>query len=374
MDDNRTEFTLVCADPETGLELHCIGVEYRDFPAVEWTLHFKNTSDKETPILSDIQPFDENLKHDGAGEYTLHRTVGDGVGDIYRPDPIVLGPKREKKIAPFGGRPSSNEFPYFNVEMPGGGMIFAIGWPGQWSAKFTRDAGKGLRVKAGQELTRFKLLPGEEVRSPLIVVQFYEGAPVRAQNIWRQWMLAYNTPHPNGKLPETRMNLCTANTHGYFGITEENQKQWFDRYQEEKLKVDYLWVDLCWFKMDPGTYIYNGLYDSEPLRFPNGLKAVSDYVHAKGSKLIAWFEPEQLYPGPENWLVQNHPDWLLKAPPGHEAEINQGMPLKNRMIMNLGKSDALKWLIDNTSRVIRREKIDLYRHDFNVEPLMFWRK
>jgi alpha-galactosidase len=106
--------------------------------------------------------------------------------------------------------------------MPGGGMIVAIGWPGQWSAKFARDAGKSLRVTAGQELTHFKLLPGEEVRSPLIVVQFYEGSPVRAQNLWRRWMLAYNTPHPNGKLPETRMNMCNANTYGYFGVTAEN--------------------------------------------------------------------------------------------------------------------------------------------------------
>jgi alpha-galactosidase len=125
--------------------------------------------------------------------------------------------------------------------------------------------------------------------------------------------------------------------------------------------------------MDGGTLVYNGLYDSEPTRFPNGLKAVSDHVHAKGSKLIAWFEPEHLYPGPENVHVQNHPQWLLKAPPGHETEINQGAPLKDRMVFNLGNPDALKWLLDNTTSVIRREKIDLYRHDFNVEPLMFWR-
>jgi alpha-galactosidase len=312
-----------------------------------------------------------NLKSPG-GKFVLNRTVGDGVGDIYRPDPIVLGPKEERRIAPFGGRPSSNEFPYFNIEMPGGGMIVAIGWPGQWSAKFSRND-NNLRITAGQKLTHFKLLPGEEVRSPLIVSQFYQGDYTRSQNIWRRWMLAHNTPHTNGKLPETRMNLASSNSHGYFGITEANQIEWFDRYEEEKLKLDYMWVDLCWFKMDGGTLVYNGLYDSEPVRFPNGLKAVSDHVHAKGAKLIAWFEPEHLYPGPENWHVQNHPEWLLKAPPGHENEINQGMPLKDRMVYDLGNPEALQWLIDNTTNVIRREKIDLYRHDFNVEPLIFWR-
>jgi alpha-galactosidase len=373
LNENRSETTITYTDPKTGLELRCVAVEYSDFPTVEWTLYFKNTSDKDTPILADIQALDTtlNLKRPD-GKFILNRTVGDGVQGMYSPDPIELGAKEDRKISPFGGRPSSNEFPYFNVQTPEGGMIVAIGWPGQWAAKFSRNE-NNLRVTAGQELTHFKLLPGEEVRSPLIVVQFYNGDRVRSQNLWRQWMLAHNTPRQDGKLPETRMNLCSGNTHGYFGITEANQKEWFDRYQEEKLKIEYMWVDLCWFKMDGGTLVYNGLYDSEPTRFPNGLKAISDHVHAKGAKLIAWFEPEHLYPGPENWHVTNHPEWLLKAPPGHEAEINQGAPLKNRMVYNLGNPEALKWLVENTSKVIRREKIDLYRHDFNVEPLMFWR-
>ena len=59
-------------------------------------------------------------------------------------------------------------FPYFNLEWPGEGLIIVIGWPGQWAAQFMRDAGEGLRVRGGQELTRFKLHPGEEARSPLI--------------------------------------------------------------------------------------------------------------------------------------------------------------------------------------------------------------
>jgi alpha-galactosidase len=130
LDENRTERTLVYSDPQTGLELRCVAVEYGDFPTVEWTLYFKNAGDKDTPIISDIQAIDVELTRDATGEFTLHRTVGDGVGGMYSPDPIALGPGQERKIAPFGGRPSSNEFPYFNVEMPGGGAIVAIGWPG----------------------------------------------------------------------------------------------------------------------------------------------------------------------------------------------------------------------------------------------------
>ena len=54
-------------------------------------------------------------------------------------------------------------------------MIVVVGWPGQWAAKFSRDKENHLRIRAGQELTHFKLLPGEEVRTPLVVLQFWKG-------------------------------------------------------------------------------------------------------------------------------------------------------------------------------------------------------
>ena len=373
IDDKRTEHTLTYTDSKTGLVVRCVAVEYRDFPTVEWTLYFKNTSGKDTPILSEIEAIDLVLRRGALGEFTLHRTVGDGVGDIYRPDPIVLGLSREKRLAPFGGRPSSNEFPYFNIESPAGGMIVAIGWPGQWVAKFTRDAGDGLHIAAGQELTHFKLLPGEEVRSPLIVTQFWSGDRQRSQNIWRRWMLAHNSPRPGGKTLVPQMNVCNGNQYGLFGITEQNQRAWIDRYKEEGIKYDYWWCDLGWFTVDTSTWVFNARYDPNLVNFPKGLKALSDYLHKSNIKLIAWFEPEHAYSGPGNWICDHHPEWLLKAPPGHEKEINQGMPLKNRVVVNLGNPDTLKWVTDNTDRVLRQQGIDYYRHDFNIEPLMFWR-
>ena len=122
--------------------------------------------------------------------------------DSYEPRQLTLEPKSEHRFAPAGGRPTSVGFPYFNLEWPGEGLIIVIGWPGQWAAQFTRDAGNGVRVRGGQELTRFKLRPGEEARSPLIALQFWQGDRVRAQNVWRRWMLAHNLPRTSdGKLP-----------------------------------------------------------------------------------------------------------------------------------------------------------------------------
>ena len=61
LDDRRIEHTLTWTDPESGLVVRCVAIEYRDFPAVEWTLYFRNTGTADTPILENIQALDIDL-------------------------------------------------------------------------------------------------------------------------------------------------------------------------------------------------------------------------------------------------------------------------------------------------------------------------
>ncbi|MDQ1256678.1 MAG: alpha-galactosidase, partial [Candidatus Hydrogenedentes bacterium] len=85
LDDARVQHELRYRDPETGLEVRCVAIEYRDFPTVEWTLYFKNTGDKDTPILSGIQAIDTRFNRLGddvyarfarPGEFVLHHHTG----------------------------------------------------------------------------------------------------------------------------------------------------------------------------------------------------------------------------------------------------------------------------------------------------------
>ena len=97
-----------------------------------------------------------------------------------------------------------------------------------------------------------------------------------------------------------------------------------------------------------------GTWEPDPKRFPNGLKAISDYVHARDMKLIVWFEPERVEGG--TWLATQHPEWLLGG-----------------KLLNLGNPAATQWITDHVDRLIREQGIDLYRQDFNLDPLEFWR-
>jgi alpha-galactosidase len=345
-----------------------VAVAYNDFPTVEWTVYFKNTGTRVTPILEDIEALDTRLERSGEGEFVLHHSKGaPATPSDYQPFQTVLGPKAEQRLSAAGGRPTNKDMSYFNVAWPGEGVIIAVGWPGQWAAQLRRDEGNGLQVRAGQELTHFELLPGEEVRTPLIVMQFYKGDWLRAQNIWRRWMLAYNLPRPGGKLPPPQ--FAATSSHAYTemqGANEGNQEMFIDRYLAGGLKLDYWWMDAGWY-VNNGSWVNTGTWEPDPKKFPHGLRAVSDYAHSKGVAIILWFEPERVTKG--TWLCEHHPEWLLKPPPNSG---NQGYDPDWRLL-NLGNPEAWMWLTDHVDNLIKEQGIDLYRQDFNIDPLLFWR-
>ncbi len=361
LDANRTERTVKYTDPKTGLVVRCVAVEYNDFPAVEWTIWFKNTSQKDTPLLENIQAVDLTFQRGHYGEFLLHHAVGSpcAVND-YQPLETSLTAKMQKRITAAGGRPTNSDLSYFNLEVPTGqGVIVAVGWPGQWASSWLRDEAVGLRLQAGQELTHFKLLPGEEVRTPLMAVLVWDGGDwLRAQNLWRRWMLAHNVPKPEGKLPAPEMFGCSSHLFSEMqDANEENQKACIDRYLAEGLKIDRWWMDAGWYPIGNVGWPKTGTWEVDTARFPHGLRAISDYAHSKGVKTIVWFEPERVHP--DTWLTKNHPEWILGG--------------ANGGLLNLGNAEAHRWLTDHIDRLMTEQGIDLYRQDFNIDPLSYWR-
>ncbi len=104
IDAQRTEHTLTYTDPKTGLVLRCVGIEYRDFPAVEWVIHLQNTGPADTPILEAIQAMDTPLPLPEAGQPVLHWAKG-GVAsfDDFAPQETALKPDA-KRASPAGRR------------------------------------------------------------------------------------------------------------------------------------------------------------------------------------------------------------------------------------------------------------------------------
>jgi alpha-galactosidase len=359
LDANRTKRIQSYTDPNTHLSVRCELVEYGDFPTAEWTLYFKNAGSGDTPVIENIAALDIKVDRGGEGEFLLHHNIGSPAnGSDYGPLETRLGPGATKRIGGAGGRPTNSDWSYFNVEWSGEGLVVAVGWPGQWVAQFARDQGSGLRIASGQELTRFRLHAGEEVRSPLIVLQFRKGDWIGAQNVWRRWMMAHSMPKPGGRLPRPQMLASSSRQYNeMIDANEANQKMFIDRYLEEGIKLDYWWMDAGWYVHHGGGWPRVGTWEVDKNRFANGLRAVSDYAHSKGLKTLVWFEPERVAGG--TWLSTNRPGWVHGGAGGG--------------LLKLDKPEVLAWLTNHIDTILTEQGIDLYRQDFNIDPLNYWR-
>ncbi len=75
-------------------------------------------------------------------------------------------------------------------------------------------------------------------------------------------------------------------------------------------------------------------------------------------KTVLWHEPERVTAG--TWLWDKHPEWLLGSDSGTR-------------LLFLGNPHALQWAIDHFDKHITAQGVDLYRQDFNMDPLGCWR-
>lgn len=368
LDAQRIQYELLYRDPDTGLELRCVAIVYQDYPTVEWTLYFKNTGIVDTPLIADVRALDTRFRRLGdevyarfarPGEFLLHHHTGSICADNdYEPHVTSLAAGAVQELASSGGRGSNGVFPYFNVQWPGAGVIAALGWPGQWSATFTRAEGAALRVSGGQELTHFVLHPGEEVRSPLVVLQFWRGDRIEAQNTWRRWMIAHNVPRTAGQFHDHHLAGCSSHFFNEMVLADEaSQVEFIDRYLAEQIPIDYWWMDAGWYVNTTG-WPNTGSWEVDLRRFPRGLRAITDYAHQHNIQSIVWFEPERVTPG--TWLYDEHPEWLL----GNDGE---------QKLLDLGNPAAWQWLVEHIDQLLTQQGIDLYRQDFNMDPLAYWR-
>ena len=353
-------------DPKTGLAVICEVREYTRFPVVEWGLRFKNTAKRATPILEKILSLDITAAL-GQFPYLNHWTGDYCSPDGYEPFRVSLAHGEEYRFAPLGGRPTNRAWPYYDLDCPatGRGLIVVVGWSGQWASSFRGLDNQGVHITAGQELTHFKLLPGEEARTPLSVLMFYRGDRARSRNLWRRWYLAHNLPRPDGQ-PIKPQLACAATDEGeeFTAATEENQVRYLSRFNQRGIRPDVWWIDAGWYpcydENHQRRWWRTGTWEPDPERFPRGLKPVSDHAAKAGADLLVWFEPERVTAG--STLDRERPEWLLK----NGADTNR--------LLNLGNPQCRQWLTDHVCRQIRENGIKIYRQDFNFDPLEFWRR
>jgi alpha-galactosidase len=365
-------YEIIWSDPATGLECRLALKAYEHYPALDWVVYFKNNGSSDTKIIEDIQALDITWTDDSApprgalppAQLWRGRGSPNSIRDFeYLDQELVSG----LPVTMHGGWgwSSSEWLPFFNLKVGNLGLLTGIGWTGEWTCTLKADPATGVQVRAGMEKTHLLLHPGEEIRSPRILQLFWTGDRIDAHNQWRRLLMEHYVPRVEGK-PVTGP-LCMMHWGGM--STGEHLKR-IALYREQRLPHEYLWIDAGWyglhsaFSPDDQTGDWSrhtGDWRVNPHTHPNGLRPIADAAAEADMKFLLWAEPERAIKG-THWPTE-HPEWFLSiAGPS------------NALLLNLGDDATRRSVTDFMIGLIRENRVDLYRQDFNFGPIGYWRE
>jgi len=360
---NVANRALAFRDAVSGLEVTYTVRHYAKYAAVELLLEITNTGVADSPLIEAVRVLDVLLPISG-DRCLLHRALGESNSErSFMPvvETLPSGMEKPRIVRPVGGRSSDTEMPFFNVQTRVGGLIVAIGWAGQWEASFQRESADTLRIACGQRDSRVRLHPGERIRTPRILLQFWNGDdPIRGNNLFRQWMLAHNLPRRNGELVMSPICGSTGKVApdgsyepAHIGIMQPLARHGFE---------------VFWSDMDPQQWYPigfpegTGTWAPDPVKYPRGLKPVGDAARAAGLEYLLWFEPERVVHGTR--VDERHPEWVT-------------YPKDNPKAFGLFRLDipeAREWLTDYIDEQVTAAGLGWIRWDFNMAPLKYWRQ
>jgi len=377
-------YTVSWRQPGGGLKASLDISRYAGYPAVEILPWFENASVTDTDIIENIQSIDAMFcgpiepvagaagtevagNIDLCGFYRLHKNRPDRMqNDQYTVDPYEVDYYRPHTLGAALGRCSTLTLPFFKIETGYGAIIFGLGWLGQWKAELTSD-GHFLNVKAGQELTCFKLLPGEKVRQMRVLMLNWESGghndTWEANSVFRQLIYKHYAATIGGQKPLPRLWV-----NGYMtGIsclrdTSAENERVAKAYGEKFKGIDSYVTDGGWFKggycSGEGNYL-----DFDYDRWPNGIETMLEVTRSAGMHYGLWFDVERTHP--DSQIRRDHPDWLLEdRTPGN---------VNTYFTRWFGNPDAVKGTYEQTAHYMKMDGFNFYRQDYNGKPLDYWR-
>lgn len=327
---------------------------YEAYATCEWTVFIKNEAEDNSPVISDFYALDKDFE---TGDTTVLYSKGS------RDEPYDFAIMK-KKLSAFPmtfdsieGRSTDNYLPYFNLSGEKSDLVLGVGWSGFWETTMKEMSGR-TSVKVGQETFKAYLLPGEEVRSPLVSLAFYNNDnPLKGFNVFRDWVS--DSVYPEN-IPDTMTMMEVA---GPLSTSTASQimdtMNTFDKKVFEE--VDYFWMDAGWYKYNEGWHDAVGTWVPDADRYPNGIIEISDYGKERDCGLVLWYEPERVRVGSE--IYKSHIEkeqWLLDI--GDDENL----------LYNFANDDAVDYLCELIVSSLKENGVSVYRQDFNIAPADFW--
>lgn len=246
--EHRVEYLL----PD-GLKVTNIAHVYEKYGAYEWVTWFENTSDSDSDIISRLNDCDIRLPFEPDKARSMQYKLSEDVARIYNPigsiwsrsefasTPQTIMSGESKHFATNGGRSSQQNAPFFDIHRKGRGVLFAIGWTGQWNCTVSRND-TDIHIQTGVEDVRFKLHPGEKIRTSSIVVMPYECEQNDAHNRFRRLVKEHFSLIGQEGRDETG-----PLSHMFWGaLTSDKMISTIKKLKQYDLGFEYVWIDAGW--------------------------------------------------------------------------------------------------------------------------------
>jgi alpha-galactosidase len=334
---------------------------------VEWTNYFKNSSTSKFLQISNIQAINSAVFVENP-QLTTAEGSNNNTTD-FQPIHVDLTQEPNYSMASTGGRSSQGAFPYFEIHNGNYGVMGGIGWTGNWKADFENADGT-VSIAAGMQNVNTYLKKNEQMRTPMIMMMFYEGDQQDGHNAFRTVIQKRYTPVDESGKPITEVPV-------FVGINAANGESalisQMQTLEQKGRYFDGLWIDATWFGDIPagsslsdsgwgkqvGSWEFNESY-------PNGnMLSVSNWLADRDKELLVWFEPERVYFGTTLYNQYLWSDGFLLS-----TGSLTDRPLTK--LWNFANDTARDVMIDTISSIISTNKITWYRQDFNIEPEIYW--
>lgn len=358
-----------------GVEIVQKIVEYPQYNAVDWVLEIANTGTGKSGQISALRDADFEMGFDAVeksapglrpnpdGVRVLSMIGSDWIHEEFNCTEKYLPEGEELRYACTGGRSSNKTAPFFDVNQAEGGMILAIGWTGQWNARFN-CTGETVRVQTGLEDTDFYLEPGERIRTSSILILKYEDGQNEGHNAFRRLIKEHYSIIGKPGRPEEGP-LCTSM---WGSVPSDVLADRINIIAKEGVAPEYFWIDAGWYGYSDepcpneftgdwgahtGSWVVNKNYH------PDGFQDVRQAIREAGKKFVLWVEPERVLKDTD--MPKEHPEWFLSIPGTDTLLIDYGNPA------------AVDGVFEMLDGLIGTLEIDCYRQDFNTDPLPYWR-
>lgn len=354
-------------DPKTGFKVSAVVKLFGRFNAVDWVLLFENTSQHDSLLLEDVRSINLTFPIGvGAAPVVVNTLTGDSCDEnSWLPVQYPLRNGEERRFAPVGGRPSSCAFPFWNAQRQkvaddqlSEGLFVALGWTGQWQSRFHRANETDLSITGGIETLSTILLPGESITTPRVLLMPWKTDRLSAHALFRRLLLFEYAPKRADGMPQNLLFVGQC-----FDRYYRQRPKWetFDSQAKFAKKLAEIgcnayWFDAAWFPV--GFPEGAGNWYSDPVNFPNGVEEIGKVVHDLGLKFVLWFEPERVAKNTQ--IANEHPEFVFDGEPSGLYKLNDPA--------------ARKFLGDLLLKRIKEFGVDVFRNDFNIDPLGYWHK